>query len=151
MKNLLKIGISFSLVFMFMASGIAVVRADGQWFNSTISISTHSSLIGKERQYSYDYYRTDITPNNLETGSANPSVMKLNMRLIRPLYRLGIHYGDETKYDSDISFSPSAVGVTRSVYLGNCGDGKRYFAFSTAEGYAGTGSISGQFDIYNYS
>lgn len=151
MNKIFKVGITFSLAFMIMLSGIAIVKADGQWYNSTISISNHSSLIGKERKYAYDYYRTDITPNYMETGAYSIYEVILNTKLIRPLYRLGIQYGSETKFEEDISFNPNATGVKRSIYMGNCGDGKRYLAFNTAKGAAGTGAMQGLVDIYNYS
>ncbi len=151
MNKILKVGVTFSLAFVIMLSGVAIVKADGQWYNSSISISNHSSLFGKERKYAYDYYRADITPNHMETGAYSRYEVILNTRLIRPLYRLGIHYGDQTKFDQDIYFDPTATGVKKIVYMGNCGDGKRYLAFSTAKGAAGTGSMQGLVDIYNYS
>lgn len=151
MNKIFKLSVTFSLAFVIMLSGIAIVKADGRWYNSSISISNHSSLLGKERTYEFDNYRTDITPNSMETGVYSIYEVILNTRLVRPLYRLGIHYGNETKFDEDISFDPNATGIKKIIHMGNCGNGKRYLAFSTAKGAKGTGSMQGLVDIYNYS
>ncbi len=152
MKKFLKTSVAFSLVMITILSGMTIVKADGQWYNTTMSISHHSTLTGKERQYSFDYYRTELTPTWMEGSSYNSSNVHLLVQLVRPLYRLGIHYSDETKYSNYENFAVGTVNQKRNIYMGNCGDGKRYLYFSTWENNNSSGgSMKGKVDIYNYS
>ncbi|MBQ7105143.1 MAG: hypothetical protein IJN90_04730 [Bacilli bacterium] len=152
MNKLLKRSITFAVAFILMLTAGVVVKADGRWYDSTIYISHNSTLIGKERTYDYDYYRLDITPSTLLEGDLSPGQVRLYVELIRPLYRLGIKYGTQTKYSGTTTFNVSSVGTLKKIYAGNCGDGKRYFGFSTyGHDGAGYGSLSGEADIYNYT
>lgn len=152
MNKVLKNSIAFSILSIAMLMGFVSVKADGQWFNSSISISDNSTLTGQERTYSYDNYRLDIIPTALGEGPRSPGEVRIYIELIRPLYRLGIKYGTQVKYSGTTIFNVNSVGVTKSIYAGNCADGKRYFYFSTEGSWgAGYGSLSGAANIYNYS
>lgn len=153
MNKILKGSIAVAIIAVIMLSSFLVVKADGQWYNSTISISTNSTLTGKERSYSYDYYRLDITPTKLIEGDINPGYVRLVSKVIRPLYRLGIKYGTEEKASKTTNFNVStALNKKTSISYGNCGDGKRYLTFSTVGSWgAGYGGLTGTADIYNYS
>lgn len=119
---------------------------------STIYISDNSEFSGTERTYDYDNYRLDITPTSMTEGPKSPGEVRLYTELIRPLYRLGIKYGEETKYSGTIIFNTSTgLNVKKKTNLGNCGDGKRYFHFSTKGSWgAGYGALSGNVIIVNY-
>ena len=151
-KKLLKITMTLSIMAVVMLVGVVAVKADGQWFNTSISISDNSQFSGSERTYSYSKYRLDVKPNYLDAGPRSPGYVQLTIKLIRPLYRLGIQYGTETKYTGTTSFNVNtALNVKKQISLGNCADGKRYFHFSTV-GWAGGGygALRGPAEIYNF-
>lgn len=149
MNKILKRSIAFAMMFAVLLSITTVAFA----YDSTMSISDNSTLVGKEVTYSKDNYRLDITPNKMVEGPRSPGQVKLYTEFIRPLYRLGIKYGQQTKYSGTITFNVSSdLNKKKSTSMGNCGDGKRYLYFSTVGAWgAGYGSLSGAVTVYNYS
>lgn len=152
MNKILNFSVFFSSILIVLFTSLIAVKADGQWFNSTIALSHNSTLTGTERDYSYNNYRLDINPSLLEDSVACPGKVQLTIKLIRPLYRLGIKYSTELKYEGITEFAIDEIGQITSIYPGNAGAGKRYFYFSTyGSAGAGYGSIHGIANIYNYS
>ena len=152
MNKVLRLSIFCSTMIAILLLSIVIVKADGVWYDTTIMISHNFTLNGQDRDYSYDNYRLDIIPSFLEEGVIGSGKVNLTIKLIRPLYRLGIRYGTETKYEGITTFDVSNLGITNSTYAGNAGKGKRYFYFSTyGNAGAGYGSLQGTAKIYNYS
>lgn len=152
MRKILKVGTTVAIALVITLTSAIAVHAAGNNYPSSISISDNSQFSGKERKYSYNNYRLDITPTSMTEGPLCPGEVQLGIKLIRPLYRLTIKYGTETKYSGTTIFKATDRNKKKSIYSGNCGDGKRYYHFSTAgEWGAGYGALSGNANIYNYS
>ncbi len=137
-------------IIMFMIACISVY-ASGNYIDSTISISHNSTLTGKINDYSYNNHKISITPSKLEYGikKGYTDKTRLDITLKRPLYRLGIRYGTETKFTGYQDYYIENIEVT--TLCGNAGKGKRYYTFSTWTGNnQGTGSLAGKVRMESY-
>ena len=143
--------ISIALILMVLVGGaVANVAAYSYYksYPSYIKISTQSTLTGQERKYSGTNYTLKLTPAILRETSPY-GYSRLNVRLIRPLYRLGINYGSETRYNGHVNLYE--VGKTYTIDIGNKGDGKRYFFFASRTADDAWGSVSADAEIINYT
>ncbi len=148
MNKVVKVSVMFVIVLGVYLSITTAVFA----YESTIYISDNSTLKGKEVTYSQSKYMLDIKPKLMEEGPRSPGEVQLYTEFIRPLYRLGIKYGTQTKYSGTIIFDVvKDLNKFKSTSMGNCGDGKRYLYFSTLGSWgAGYGKLSGDVVVYNY-
>lgn len=148
-KRILTYVIGICAVFVTLLS-ISVVYASGEWFDSSISLSHNSTLVGKERTYDYDNHRITITPTRLEYGYVYTDRVHLLIELKRPLYRLGIRYGTQTKYSGYTNYY--TVGTAKTTNTGAAGSGKRYYEFSTwtSQNQGGHGLIHGSVKMESY-
>lgn len=148
-KSIVTYVIGVCIVLVTLLS-ISIVYASGVWIDSTISLSRNSTLDGKERTYDYNYYKITITPTKLEYGYVYTDRVHLLIELKRPLYRLGIKYGTQTKYSGYTNYY--TVGTAKTTNIGSAGNGKRYYEFSTwtSQNQGGHGSITGTVRMENY-
>lgn len=137
------------VLIIFVITNI-VVYASGEYFNSTISISHNSSLTGSVREYKYPKHKIEIIPTKLEYGYVYTDRTRVEIELMRPLYRLGIRYGEESKGKKNADFYETGTKVT--TYFLSGGKGKRYYDFSTwtARGLGGNGLIKGNVVMWSY-
>ena len=151
MNKILKRSIFLSLMLMLILIGNIVVKADGNWINTSISISDNSTIKRKIRTYNYSNYQIDITPTKLEAGMLLSGKVRVILEMRRPTYTLGIETGHQTKYAHYVEFDEKkGIGTTQTKKAG-CGKGKLYFYFSTlGKNGAGWGSMDADAVIKNY-
>ncbi len=152
MSKLVKntIGICIALVIMI---GVQIgVSALQNTYESTISISTNSTLNGAERNYSYDNLKIAVTPTKLQPNplSSYPDKVRMLIEVIRPKKILGVQYDIEVKYSGYSFYSELNKAVTTDAE--NVGSGTRYFYFDTqaSGGLDGYGALTGNVLITNY-